>query len=195
MALERGEVVEELRRLALLLLLELRDLAGLAGRRPRRSSWPRPPRSACRRGSGRVEALAGRREARLDEPVGLGLEGADLLLAAGDERERRRLDAAERDGAVEGGAQPDRRRARRVHADQPVGLGARARRLLERRISSPVAQVLEGLGDRRLRHRVEPQPLDRLLHAGGLVDVGEDQLALAPGVAGVDDQLDVVRPS
>ena len=75
--------------------------------------------------------------------------------------------------------------------DEPVGLGAGAGRLLEQAHLVAVAQVLEGLLDGRLRHRVEPEALDRLLHAGGLVEVGEDELALAPGVAGVDDQLDV----
>ena len=41
-------------------------------------------------------------------------------------------------------------------------------------------------------HRRQPQPLDRLLRAGLLEEVGEDQLALAAGVAGVDDLVDVV---
>ena len=59
-------------------------------------------------------------------------------------------------------------------------------------IVGAVAQVLETLADRRLGHRVQPQPLDGQLRAGLLVQVGEDQLALAPGVAGVDDEVVVV---
>ena len=106
-----------------------------------------------------VEALVVGREVGLDEPVRLGLERADLLLAAGDERERRRLDAAERDRAVEGGAQPDRRGAGGVHADEPVGLGARARGRLERLHLLAGAKALERVGDRLLGHRVEPQAL------------------------------------
>jgi hypothetical protein len=51
--------------------------------------------------------------------------------------------------------------------------------------------VGEGLTDRLLRHRGQPQPLDRLLDLGRVVDVGEDQLALAAGVAGVDDPVDL----
>ena len=130
MALERGEVVEELRRLALLLLLELRDRAGLPGRLLDDRLGlvlldPLPAQVAPA-----VEPLAGRGEAGLDEPVRLGDERPDLQLAADDERERRRLHAAERDGAVEGGAQADGGGARRVHADQPVRFRARAGRLL-----------------------------------------------------------------
>ena len=54
-------------------------------------------------------------------------------------------------------------------------------------ISSPGRSCAEGLLDRLLGHRGQPQALDRLVHPRGLVDVGEDQLALAPGVAGVHD--------
>ena len=58
--------------------------------------------------------------------------------------------------------------------------------------SSARAQVAERRADRRVRHRGEPQPLDGLLRAGLLERPGEDQLALAAGVAGVDDVVDVV---
>src|SRR5207248_3004114 len=76
-----------------------------------------------------VGALGVGGEGGVDEPVGLGLKGADLLLAPGEDGERGRLHAPERDGAVEGAAQPDGGGARGVHADDPVGLGARARGL------------------------------------------------------------------
>ena len=190
--LERRQVVEELRRLALGLLLQLRDRARLPGclgddRRRLVLLDPLPSEIAPA-----VQALTAGREARLDEPVGLRGEGADLELPPDDQREGRRLHPAQGDGAVEGRAQADRGRARRVHADEPVRLGARPRRLLEQVHLLAVAQVLEGLLDRGLRHRVQPQALDGLLHARGLVEVGEDQLPLAPGVAGVDDQLDVL---
>ena len=138
LALERGEVVEERRALLLRRRLELGDLAGPGPGRRRRS--PRPPRRTrgaawCPRGSGPRSArplLARLRlELGVDEPVLLRLELADLDLAAGEDRQRRRLHAAERDGAVEGGAQPDGGGARGVHADDPVGLRARAGGLLE----------------------------------------------------------------
>ncbi len=141
-----------------------------------------------------VGAIGVGEEPGLDQPVRLGLEGADLLLAAGDQRERGRLHAAERDGAVEGGAQADRRRAGGVHAHDPVGLRPRARGVLEAVHLLAGPQAGERLLDRPARHRAEPQPLDRLLDPRGLVRVGEDQLALAPGVAGVHDPLDVLAP-
>jgi hypothetical protein len=52
--------------------------------------------------------------------------------------------------------------------------------------------VVEGVADRALRHRREPGALDGLVDARRLVDQLEDQLALAPGVAGVDDHVHVL---
>ena len=124
-ALETREVVEQLRTLALLLLLQLGDLARLprarvddrlgvlCGRQPLSAQIPAA-----------VLARARGLEARLDQPVGLGLEVAYLLLAPGDQRERGGLDAAERDGAVESSAQADAGGAGGVHAHHPVGLRA-----------------------------------------------------------------------
>ncbi len=108
------------------------------------------------------------------------------------DRQRGRLHAPQRDGPVEAAAQPDGGGAGRVHADDPVGLRARAGGLLE-------ALELRGRLERSERvlhggvgHRVQPQPLDGLLALRLLVGVGEDQLSLAAGVAGVDDLLDVL---
>ena len=103
-ALQRGEVVQELGSLPLLLLLELRDQAGAPAallddlRRLLFRNALAPEVAAA------VDALAGRFEARLDEPVRLGRESSDLQFPSDDERERRRLHAPEGDGAVEGGA-------------------------------------------------------------------------------------------
>ncbi len=210
LALERREVVEHRRFLALLLLLELRD-------RPRLAAARRDDRRGLLLGAdarafgvsgaaGRrlvvaeISALAGgclalerpRGEGRVDQPVGLGLEGLDLLLAARDDRERRRLHAPERDGTVEGAAQPDRGRAGCVHTDDPVGLRARACGLLEALELRGGAQRLERAFHRCVRHRVQPQPFDGLFAFGLLEQVGEDQLALAARVAGVDDLFDVL---
>ena len=52
--------------------------------------------------------------------------------------------------------------------------------------------MLERVADRGLRHRREPRAAHRLLHVRGLQDELEDQLALAPGVAGVDELVDVL---
>jgi hypothetical protein len=52
--------------------------------------------------------------------------------------------------------------------------------------------VLEGLGDALVGHRGHPQALEGLFALRELVYISEDQLALAPGVAGVDDARDVL---
>src|SRR5205807_7417207 len=100
MSLQRGEVVEKLRALALLLLLQLRDLPAAApdlfdDPRGEVLRDPLPAEVAPA-----VGAVLVRIERRLDQPVGLGLEGADLLLAVRDESQRRRLHPPERDRAV-----------------------------------------------------------------------------------------------
>src|SRR5207248_6457216 len=108
--LERRQVVEQERLLALLLLLELGDRARLVAARIddlRGLVFGLEP-LAAQIAAGVVALL--RAETGLDEPVGLGDERADLELAPDDQRERGRLNAAERHGAVERGAKPDRRR-------------------------------------------------------------------------------------
>ena len=197
-ALQRREVVEHRRALGAPRLVQLGDLAALAanGLDDRLRLLGRlDPRLRAGVEAALVTPLVVGRELRVDQPVLLGDERADLLLAPRQDRQRRRLHAAQRDRAVEARAQPDRRRARRVHADQPVGLRARPRRLLERRELAAVAQVGEALAHRVVGHRREPEALDRQLGAGLLVEVGEDQLALAPGVARVDDRARCRRAS
>jgi hypothetical protein len=134
---------------------------------------------------------AGGGERRSHLPVVLGLEGVDLEVAPDDDRERRRLHAAERERAA---ARPDPRRrgAARVHADEPVCLRTGAGGVFEGLHLLVVLEVCEGVADRLLRHRREPGAADRLRDAGGLVDQLEDQLTLAPGVARVHDLGDVL---
>src|SRR5581483_5996142 len=191
-ALQGGEVVEERRDLLLLLALDrLDDALGpvhlLGDRR-------RPLRVAedARLLALEPEAGVARVEGRVDEPVRLRREGLDLALALDDHRERRGLHPAEGDDAADPGTAAQRRGPRGVHADEPVGLAARARRPLEVRELPPRAEPLEAVPDRLLRHRADPEPLDRLVDPGELVDVGEDQLPLPPGVARVHDPVDVV---
>ena len=136
-ALQRGEVVEQRRALGLLLALDRLDDAVLAG------DLRRDLLGALRLLQPRLvalepEALVARVELRVDEPVRLGDEGLDLALALDQQRQRRRLHAAERDDAADPGAAADRGGAGGVHADEPVGLGARARGGLE------LAQLLAG---------------------------------------------------
>ena len=104
-ALQRGEVVEQLRALLALGLLELGDFAGLpvavtddglrlgGGLDP----WVGPrviPALVAARVLGGVEE-------RVDDPVRLRLEVPDLLLPAGEDGQRRRLHPSQRDGPVE----------------------------------------------------------------------------------------------
>ena len=106
---------------------------------------------------------------------------------------RRRLHAADRRQEEAAVARVERgHRARAVDADQPVGLGAAARRVGERQHLLVAAQVLEAVADRGRRHALQPEPLDRVLGLRMLLDQPEDQLALAPGVAGVDQLGDVL---
>ena len=138
------------------------------------------------------QPFVARVEAGVDEPVRLRHEGLDLALALDDQRQRRRLDAAERDDPADPSAALDRGGTGRVHPDEPVRLGARAGSRLERPQLGARAEALEALADRLLGHRRDPQALDGLVDAGGLVDVREDQLALAARVAGVHNAVDVV---
>ena len=70
------------------------------------------------------DALVGRLERSVDEPVRLGDERLDLALPLDDHRERRCLHTAERHDAADPSAAANRRGARGVHPDEPVGFRA-----------------------------------------------------------------------
>ena len=63
---------------------------------------------------------------------------------------------------------------------------AAERRLIQGIIVPTGAQVGKAIPDRRVLHRRNPEAGEGLGASGGLVDQPEDQLALAPRVAGVD---------
>ena len=119
-------------------------------------------------------------------PVLLGHKRLDFAVAAHDQAQRRRLHAA--DGQVRIVAQ--RERTRGVHADQPVGFAAAARGLVQRVVFGRRPEVGEALPDGLVGHRRDPQPLDRLCALRHLIDVAEDQLALARAVRRADDRAD-----
>jgi hypothetical protein len=112
----------------------------------------------------------------------------DLLLALDHDRQRRRLHPA--DGGEE---KAPSRELNAVIARVPLmptsqsGLGAAARGVGQRQHLLVAAQMLEALADRRRRHALQPQALDRVLRLGVLLDQAKDQLALAARVAGVDE--------
>ena len=200
LALQRREVVQHRRTLALLLLVELGDrpLPALTGRDDRKrlllggqARLRTGMKASCVDARTFSSTLAGcvvcapvaplriallisagsdsRVEARVHQPIGLGHERLDLLLATRDDRKRRRLHAPKRNGPVEGRFEADRGSAGGVHADDPVGLRARARGLLEQRIVLGRPQRFEGALHRGRGHRVQPQTLHRLLRFGLLI--------------------------
>jgi len=89
--------------------------------------------------------------------------------------------------AVEGG-----HGTRAVDTDQPVGFGAAAGSVGQRQHLLVLAQAGEAVADGLLRHRLQPQALDRLLRLGLLRDQAEDQFPFAPRVAGVDQAGDIL---
>ena len=84
-----------------------------------------------------------------------------------------------------------RHRARAIDPDQPVGFRTADGGIGQRLIGHTFRQILEALADGTLRHRLQPQPLDRLLCLCELIDVAKNQLTFAARVAGVDDAIDV----
>lgn len=86
----------------------------------------------------------------------------------------------------QGAVVEDGKQAARIDADEPVCLLAAERRLIQRVIVPAGAQVGKALPDRRILHRRNPEAGERLGTSGGFIDEPEDQLALAPRVAGVD---------
>ena len=134
-------------------------------------------------------------EFAFDFPVVARDEGADAAFAFDHDRQCRRLHAAHRrlvEAAflrIEGG-----HGARAVDADQPVGFRAAARGVGQRQHFMVGAQMGEAVADCGAGHRLQPEAADGfLLGAQGVLrDVTENQLALAPRVAGIDQTGDIL---
>ena len=141
-----------------------------------------------------AEVVAGlHAEGRVDFEVGARLECLDLGLAGGEDCKRWRLHAAGGGDVESAMARVETgQRAGRVEADEPVGFRAALCGIGEGHHLLFIAQFVPRLGDRVLRHRLHPQTLHRFLNATVLDDVAEDQLTLAAGVAGVDQEVDVL---
>ena len=125
----------------------------------------------------------GRLKGRYHLLVVLGHEAADGELPLHQHRERRRLHATDRERVAVG----QRVRAGEVHPHQPVRPTATARGIGQRIHLVAVAQILEPGADGALGERRDPETADRFATRGGLVDVPEDQLPLAPRVRRADD--------
>ena len=118
------------------------------------------------------------------------LEGVDLGLPLDDEGQRRGHDPPDIEGAVV----QHRKQPGGVDTHQPVGLGPAEGRLVQPVIVRAGAQVGKALPDGGILHAADPQPFHGLLAARQAVDRAENQLALAPGVAGVDYLGHVLPP-
>ena len=207
--LQLGEVVEQRRREPPRLGLDrldraprprsraLDDRRGLrrrpAGRRraSRSARLPRPRRGTRCPRSVAPASCRRRRERGDDLEVVLGHEAR-----GSPARARPASPASASARARRRGARRCARRvgAREVHADEPVGAAAAAGGVGEGVV---VARRRAGDAkpspDRVRGERRDPEPLHRLAAAGRLVDVAEDQLALAPGVGGAHDLASTSR--
>ena len=129
----------------------------------------------------------------MDFEVWCGLEGLDFRFASGEDRKRRSLHASG-SGDVESAVTrvETGQRTGGVEPDEPVGFGAALRGIGEREHLFVITQFVPGFGDRVLRHRLHPQALHGFLNAAVLDNVAEDQFTFAAGVAGVDQEIDVL---
>ena len=143
----------------------------------------------------RLEAAVCMLEGAADEVVGHGLEVLDLALAAHDERERRRLDAADwqHKALMAGAARGQCVGAREIHADEPVGAGSGKCRLLEIEEIAVVAQARIGLLDALLVERVQEDAAHGLLVPEVVEHLVDEQLALAVRVTAVHDLVSLLN--
>ncbi len=120
-------------------------------------------------------------------------EFLDLLFTVDHDRQGRRLHAADSSQVeaaffrIEGS-----HCTCTVDADQPVGFAATAGGVGQRQHVLVFTQVSETVAYRARRHRLQPEPLDRLLGFRILRDQAENQLAFSPGVTGVDQCRDIL---
>src|SRR5208337_3910441 len=122
-------------------------------------------------------------------PERLGLEAADLVVAADDHGQHRRLDPADAPEQA-AGAVADGVVSGRVQTDDPVGLVAAPGRRVQRVVVGQRPEAAESRADRLASQRIEPEPPRRFARAAGqLNDVAEDQLALTAGIGGGDQLI------
>ena len=115
----------------------------------------------------------------------LGHKCIDFPPPLDEHAQRRRLHTADGEQHIV----TDRIGARRVHADEPVRVRPTARAGIERIVICRRPKAVKPGADGLVRHGGYPQPLHRLSAPRLLVNIAEDQLALAPGVRRADDIL------
>ena len=125
---------------------------------------------------------------QMDGVKALRLKGAYFRVPLHQQRKGRRYHAPHVQGAViHHGKQ-----AGGVDAHQPVRLAAAEGGGVEVVVLRAVAEIVKALKDRRILHGGDPEPLHALAAVVEIIRRAEDQLALAPGVAGVDDLANVL---
>jgi hypothetical protein len=83
-------------------------------------------------------------------------------------------------------------RAGGIQPDQPIRLRTALRSIRQGLHGLTGAEISPRFEDRVIRHRLHPQPFDRLGDLADFHDVAENKLTLPAGVAGVDDVADVL---
>ena len=119
-------------------------------------------------------------------PKGFGLKTPVLPEAFADHRQRGGLHPSERIRAASGG---HRDGLRGVDAHQPVGFAAGFGRVIEVVVLAAAFEPFQPLADGGVRQRADPEAVERRGAADVLVQVAEDQLALAPRIRRHDDTL------
>ena len=179
--LQGGQVVELGRRLFLLFTGD-----GSADRF--RAGAGRPQGLRLRRGGDPLADRLGPAQSQAHMVVLLFAEHCDFAVPVHQHGKGGRLHPPYIQGAVvEDGEQPGG-----VDPDEPVGFLAAEGGLIQRVILGAGAQVSEALPDRRVLHRGDPQTGEGLPASRHLIDQPEDELALPPGVAGVDQLGDIL---
>ena len=206
MALQLGEVVEQRRR-QLRASRASTDSIAPGRRAPARRSPPPPRRPAA--GACACPDRASLSPASRPKPGALvgdrrrfrGRAARTWRRPRGSPRARRRgsrarARRASRASASARGRPRGSRRASRLYARERFMPTSQSARLRPRAASArpsksaPSRRLRQAVADGVAGERRDPQPAHRLRAAGGLVDVAEDQLALAPGVGRADDLRD-----
>ena len=124
----------------------------------------------------------------MDGVEGLRLKGAYFRFPLHQQRKGRRYHAPHVQGAVVHHG----KQAGGVDAHQPVRLAAAEGGGVEVIVLRTVAEIVKALKNRRILHGGDPEPLYALAAVVEIIRCAKDQLALAPGVAGVDDLANVL---
>ena len=123
---------------------------------------------------------------KVELPECFRLKTSVLPIAGADHRQRGRLYATDGVGAPTGGKAE---RLRAVDAHEPVSFTAGTGGKVEVVVVRPIVQVIESLADGLIGQRADPQAVERCVAVDVLVEIAEDEFALASGIGRHDDAL------